>query len=101
MGISTYRNLKVLIADNSPSVREVIKSILGNFNIKNVDEADNGVSAYFMILHKHYDLVLLDWNIPRMKDPKSVNGAVKIYQCGAVKVSHRVYRYSPDSVPLG
>ncbi len=64
MDINT--NIKVLVVDDFSAMREVIRNILSQIGINNVDEADDGVTALPKIRKNIYDLILLDWNMPQM-----------------------------------
>lgn len=59
-------NLKVLVVDDFATMRKIEKNILGQLNIKNVDEADDGATALPKVQQNHYDVILLDWNMPQM-----------------------------------
>lgn len=59
-------NLKVLVIDDFATMRKIEKNILGQLGIKNVDEADDGSTALPKMQANHYDIVLLDWNMPNM-----------------------------------
>lgn len=59
-------NLKVLVVDDFATMRKIEKNILGQLNIKNVDEADDGSTALPKVQQNHYDVILLDWNMPQM-----------------------------------
>jgi len=59
-------NLKVLVVDDFATMRKIEKNILGQLGLKNVDEADDGSTALPKVQQNHYDVVLLDWNMPQM-----------------------------------
>lgn len=59
-------NLRVLVIDDFATMRKIEKNILGQLGIKNVDEADDGSTALPKMQSNHYDIVLLDWNMPNM-----------------------------------
>jgi CheY-like chemotaxis protein len=55
----------ILVVDDDPNVVNTFKLILENVGF-NVDSANNGVSALFKTNKLHYDLVILDMNLPDM-----------------------------------
>ncbi|GMO57297.1 MAG: chemotaxis response regulator CheY [Treponemataceae bacterium] len=59
--------MKVLVVDDSRFMRNVVKSYFDEMG-KKVDylEADNGKDALKIVTSETIDLVLLDWNMPRM-----------------------------------
>jgi two-component system, chemotaxis family, sensor histidine kinase and response regulator WspE len=57
--------LRVLIVDDSITVREVERKILENHGYK-VDVAINGIDAWNAIRTNHYDLIITDVDMPRM-----------------------------------
>lgn len=63
-----YRNLKVLIADDTAFLRSSLIKFLIEMGIErhNIQEFDNGKVAYDSIknLNVKYDIILSDWNMP-------------------------------------
>lgn len=57
---------KILLVDDHPNNRDLIKIILKRMNV-DVSEAEDGDSALQMIFENDYDLVLMDIQMPRMK----------------------------------
>ncbi len=60
---------RILIVDDNPSDRLLIKTILINQGIKNIQEAENVKAGAFKLhnaigLGTKFDLVILDWNMP-------------------------------------
>jgi DNA-binding NtrC family response regulator len=56
----------ILVVDDEQIIRESLSYILNKENY-NVDEAENGKSAYDMLLETNYDLVITDLEMPEMK----------------------------------
>jgi diguanylate cyclase (GGDEF)-like protein len=67
--------VKILIVDDDPDIRDVLKLTLGEENYT-IIEAEDGEQAMKAILTKNPDLVLLDYNIPKM-DGREVCRRVK------------------------
>jgi two-component system chemotaxis response regulator CheY len=59
--------LNVLIVDDSRIMRNTVKGALTVMNVSGeYIEADNGEEALKMLEEHHIDLVLLDWNMPKL-----------------------------------
>ncbi|MEE4253169.1 MAG: response regulator [Desulfuromusa sp.] len=65
--------LKVLVVDDSPTMRQFIVFALKRLPDLQVDEADNGVAALKQLSTKKYDLLLTDINMPMMDGLKLVS----------------------------
>jgi len=61
-----YSELKVLIVDDMSVMRTILKSLLNNMGIKDVMEAADGEMALQTLQENKIDLILSDWNMPRM-----------------------------------
>ncbi|MCB1875671.1 MAG: response regulator [Chromatiales bacterium] len=59
-------NLRVLVVDDSPMARRHIRRVLGNMGIENFAEATNGAEAVTRLQESFFDLVVTDYNMPRM-----------------------------------
>ena len=59
-------NMKVLLVDDFSTMRKIVRNILGQLGIKNVDEADDGSTALPKLKQNKYDIVISDWNMPKM-----------------------------------
>ncbi|MBN1798924.1 MAG: response regulator [Spirochaetales bacterium] len=60
--------MKILVVDDSRIMRNIIKNTLQYLHQPDdeyVDAAD-GVEALEILMHNHIDLLLLDWNMPRL-----------------------------------
>ncbi|SEA47595.1 two-component system, chemotaxis family, response regulator CheY [Desulfuromusa kysingii] len=64
---------KVLVVDDSPTMRQFIVLALKRLPDLSVDEADNGVAALKQLSSKKYDLLLTDVNMPIMDGLKLVS----------------------------
>lgn len=63
--------LKILIVDDSPTVRRLIKSTLEKYLQSqglslDLSDAPNGVEALGRLRQKDYDLIISDWEMPEM-----------------------------------
>lgn len=59
-------NMKILIVDDFATMRRIVKNILVQLGYKNVVEADDGTSALDMLKNEKVDLIISDWNMPKM-----------------------------------
>ena len=59
-------NMKVLIVDDFATMRRIVKNILTQIGFKNFIEADDGSTAWEILQKEQVDLILSDWNMPKM-----------------------------------
>ena len=57
-------NAKVLVADDSGTMRKIIIRSLNAVGIKDIVEAADGDEACTLFQEEQFDLVLTDWNMP-------------------------------------
>ncbi|MBN2706263.1 MAG: chemotaxis response regulator CheY [Deltaproteobacteria bacterium] len=60
------KNMKIIIVDDFSTMRRIIKNILRQLGFNNVQEADDGATAWPKIQSENFDLVITDWNMPKM-----------------------------------
>ncbi len=58
--------MKLLLVDDSSTMRRIQKTQLTGMGITDIDEAGNGEEALTKLAAATYDVVLLDWNMPVM-----------------------------------
>jgi two-component system chemotaxis response regulator CheY len=58
--------MRIMLVDDSRTMRNVQKSILSQIGYKDVVEAENGLDALTRCNAEAPDLILLDWNMPQM-----------------------------------
>jgi len=59
-------SIKVLVVDDFATMRRIVKNILTQFGFKNIVEADDGSTALEILKQDRIDLVVSDWNMPKM-----------------------------------
>jgi len=59
-------DLKVLVVDDFATMRKIIKNILSQLGFKNIYEADDGTTALEVLKKEKIDLIISDWNMPKM-----------------------------------
>jgi two-component system chemotaxis response regulator CheY len=58
--------LRVLVVDDIPSARKVVRRLLEKLGIRQVTEACDGATALKMLSEGGVDLVISDWGMPQM-----------------------------------
>ena len=58
--------MKILVVDDYPTMRRIVRNLLDQIGFKEVEEAGNGVEALEKIKIHRYDLVISDWNMEPM-----------------------------------
>ncbi|MFC1513324.1 response regulator [Thermodesulfobacteriota bacterium] len=61
-----YSDLKILIVDDMSMMRTILKALLNNMGITNIMEATDGEMALQTLWENKVDLILSDWNMPKM-----------------------------------
>jgi two-component system chemotaxis response regulator CheY len=69
MGIKA--NMKILVIDDMATMRKIIKNMLTQIGFTNIEEADDGATAWPMIEAAQgsdapYEFIVSDWNMPQM-----------------------------------
>jgi len=59
-------NIKILIVDDFSTMRKIIRNILTQLGFKNILEADDGTTALEILKKEKVDLIISDWNMPKM-----------------------------------
>ena len=57
---------RILIVDDFGTMRRIVRLILQSMGFKNIEEAEDGLSALKAIREERFDLVLSDCNMPNM-----------------------------------
>jgi DNA-binding response OmpR family regulator len=65
-------SLGILIVDDSPYMRKIVRNLLINVGVKNVYEASDGVAALDAIRTIGPDVVILDWELPLLSGSELV-----------------------------
>ena len=60
-------NMKILVVDDFPTMRRIIRNVLNEIGFHNIDEADDGNTALPMLQGGGYEFVITDWNMPIMQ----------------------------------
>lgn len=60
------KDINILVVDDFSTMRMVVKHQLNELGFNHLDEAEDGASAWEKIQSQHYDLIVSDWNMPKM-----------------------------------
>ncbi|MBN2299325.1 MAG: chemotaxis response regulator CheY [Deltaproteobacteria bacterium] len=60
------KNMKILVVDDFSTMRRIVKNILRQLNFNNIIEADDGSTALDVLQKEKIDMVVSDWNMPKM-----------------------------------
>jgi two-component system chemotaxis response regulator CheY len=89
------KNMKILIVDDFPTMRRIIKNLLHDLGLDNVDEADDGSTAFPMLQTGEFDYLITDWNMPNMTGLdllKAVRGDPKLSSMPVLMVTAEAKR---------
>jgi two-component system chemotaxis response regulator CheY len=59
--------IKVLVVDDFPTMRRIVKNLLKQLGFENIDEAEDGNMALNKLRGGSFGLVVSDWNMPNME----------------------------------
>ena len=66
------QQLHVLVVDDSPFMRTIVRGLLNSIGVKSVSEAGDGIVALERIREEKPDIVILDWEMPLLNGPEVV-----------------------------
>lgn len=58
--------MKALVVDDSSTMRKIVTGALKQVGVTEVGEAANGEEAVAAVAKEDFDVVLMDWNMPKM-----------------------------------
>jgi len=59
-------NMKILVVDDFPTMRRIMRNLLKELGCSNVDEAEDGSMALEKLKGDSFEFVITDWNMPKM-----------------------------------
>ncbi len=89
--------MKILIVDESPTIRNIQRNVLKQIGLTDVLEAADGINALRVFYESAPDLLLIDWNMPKMdgltllKRIRELNSSVPIIMCTTEADKNRVF----------
>ena len=60
------KKMRILIVDDYNTMLRILRNLLRQLELNNVDEAQNGEEALFKLRKESFDLVISDWNMQPM-----------------------------------
>lgn len=60
------KTMKILVVDDFSTMRRIVKNILRQLNFNTIVEADDGSTALDILQKEKIDMVVSDWNMPKM-----------------------------------
>jgi two-component system, chemotaxis family, chemotaxis protein CheY len=60
------KNIKILVVDDFPTMRRIVRNLLKELEFVNVDEAEDGAAGLEKVKTGSYGFVVSDWNMPNM-----------------------------------
>lgn len=79
--------MKIMLVDDSRTIRNIQKNVLGQLGHTDILEANDGVEALAVLKQTRPDLMLVDWNMPNMdgltlvKTVRETDKALPIIMC--------------------
>jgi two-component system, chemotaxis family, chemotaxis protein CheY len=65
-------SIRVLIAEDNQYLRKLIRNLLVNVGIKNIDEVADGLAAFGAIKNLEPDITIADWELPLLSGAELV-----------------------------
>jgi CheY-like chemotaxis protein len=65
-------SLRVLIVEDNPYLRKLIRNLLVNVGVKKIDEGTDGLAGFEAIKNLDPDIVILDWDLRRLNGAELV-----------------------------
>lgn len=59
-------SLKILVVDDFPTMRRIIRSLLNELGFSNIEEAEDGAIGLEKLRDGRFQFVISDWNMPNM-----------------------------------
>jgi len=60
------KNIKILVVDDFPTMRRIIRNLLKELGFSNVEEAEDGAAGLEKVRDGSFQFVVSDWNMPNM-----------------------------------
>lgn len=58
--------MKILVVDDFPTMRRIVKNLLRQLGYENIEEAEDGIQAYSKLKNDGFEFIVSDWNMPNM-----------------------------------
>jgi two-component system, chemotaxis family, chemotaxis protein CheY len=60
------KNMRILVVDDFPTMRRIVRNLLKELGFSNVDEAEDGAAGLAKLKAGGFEFVVSDWNMPNM-----------------------------------
>lgn len=60
------KSIKILVVDDFPTMRRIVRNLLKELGFENVDEAEDGQVALEKLRNGNFEFVVSDWNMPNL-----------------------------------
>ena len=60
------KNMRMLVVDDFPTMRRIVRSLLKELGFNNVEEAEDGQDALNKLRSGKFEFVVSDWNMPNL-----------------------------------
>jgi len=60
------KGMKILVVDDFPTMRRIVRSLLKELGFTNVEEAEDGQEALSKLAGGGFEFVVSDWNMPNL-----------------------------------
>ncbi len=60
------KGIKILVVDDFPTMRRIVRNLLKELGYSNVDEAEDGAAGLLKLRGGNFDFVVSDWNMPNL-----------------------------------
>ena len=60
------KDMSILVVDDFPTMRRIVRSLLKELGFNNVEEAEDGQEALSRLRGGGFEFVLSDWNMPNL-----------------------------------
>ncbi|HSH47829.1 MAG TPA: chemotaxis response regulator CheY [Halomonas sp.] len=60
------KNMRILVVDDFPTMRRIVRSLLKELGFTNVEEAEDGQDALNKLRAGGFEFVVSDWNMPNL-----------------------------------
>lgn len=60
------KDMRILVVDDFSTMRRIIRNLLRELGFQNIQEADDGTTAWPMLQADNFDFLVTDWNMPGM-----------------------------------
>ena len=88
--------MRILLVDDSRTIRSIQKNTLRGLGYEDVVEADDGLEALAAVVASPPDVIILDWNMPNMDGPtflrklRAKGSAIPVIMCTTESEKSRV-----------